>query len=142
MALGFKLSFCKLLCKLAALIIIKSRAFQKNLNFLQNTLGDMTHLSAEQLNSAAQKNLLKLCCKSSHKYPPWSFKGSAPAWSAIFQITEENQTYLSKGQRRLVLPCWLLLPGQEGGGWEEGDRRGSALLSYEAAAPFGPGPGL
>lgn len=49
---------------------------------------------------------------------------------------------LSKTQRVLLLPRQFLLPGQEGGGWEEGDGRGSALLSYQAAAAFGPGPGL
>ena len=41
-----------------------------------------------------------------------------------------------------MLPCGRLLPGQEGAGWEEGGRRGTVLLSYEPAAPFGPGPGL
>ena len=53
---------------------------------------------------------------------------------------DRNWTDLSKTKR--VLRRQLLLPGQEGGGLEEGDGGGSALLSYEAAAPFGPGPGL
>lgn len=47
--------------------------------------------------------------------------------------------HLSKAER--VLPCDFLLPGQGGDRREEGDGGSSAVLS-EAAAPFGPGPGL
>lgn len=57
-------------------------------------------------------------------------------------VVRTVQLHLSKAQRVLLLAGNLLLPGQEGVGWEEGEGGGSALLSYEAAAPIGPGPGL
>lgn len=60
---------------------------------------------------------------------------------AYILTRERTQTDLSKAQR-VLLPSHLLLSGQQGGRWEEGDGGGSALLSYEAASPFGPGPGL
>lgn len=52
--------------------------------------------------------------------------------------------HLSKAQRMLLLlpRRQLLLPGQVRAGREEGDGGGSVLLPDEAAAPFGPGPGL
>lgn len=55
-----------------------------------------------------------------------------------------NWTDLSKGQRLLLLleHSHLLLPGQEGGGGEEGDGRGRVASSSQAAAPFGSGPGV
>lgn len=60
----------------------------------------------------------------------------------LFVAEVGNVRHLSKAQRVLLLvPTHVLLPGKEGGGWEEGVGGGSAL-SYEAAAPFGAGPGL
>jgi len=54
----------------------------------------------------------------------------------------KNLTDLSKAQRMLLLLPWNLLLGEERGSRKEGEGGGGALLSDEAAAPFGPGPGL
>ena len=67
-------------------------------------------------------------------------------WSIIPHYVNADKgwkwTDLSKAQRVLLLvPTHILLPGKEGGRWEEGVGGGSAL-SYEGAAPFGAGPGL
>lgn len=58
-------------------------------------------------------------------------------------VVGDERLHLSKAQRMLLLPRrHLWLPGQVRAGREEGDGGGSVLLPDEAAAPFGPGPGL
>lgn len=58
------------------------------------------------------------------------------------EVTRGHQTHLSESQRVQLPPAHLLLPGQVGGGRQEGDGGGNGvLLSREAAAPFGLGPG-
>lgn len=53
----------------------------------------------------------------------------------------KGDTDLSKSQRVQLLPRHFWLAGQVRGGCKEGDGGGSAVLSNEAAAPFGLGPG-
>lgn len=64
----------------------------------------------------------------------------------VGNVVGDVRLHLSKAQRMLLLLLpprrHLLLPGQVRAGWEEGDGGGSVLLTNEAAAPFGPGPGL